>query len=326
MKKLLLAVVLLWKVGLHGQIGPCTISGGSQSGELYYSYDLLPDFFSVGKAGSDNTWSFTTLSSPRTLSFKYAKASDGKFSSYFENALMVMKDPDGKETYYYKRSGDWYELGFASFESGSINPVVSKYKVPIKACVPKSMNRSSVYQTSFGQEESTTLNFKDLKDGSGVLFLPDEIYDAYRTKRIIEKTIQGVKTEEIRYLFTDQITGELLMDIQVNDKDQPTWVKYRVKEASNDIYYASSTNQFLLYPNTSYGDVRLEFLNFEEGDYIFIVHDIVGRELWRNKYTIQQNVTVKEDLSFLPRGTYTYTIIDSQQNRIATRRLAIIKS
>jgi len=76
----------------------------------------------------------------------------------------------------------------------------------------------------------------------------------------------------------------------------------------------------------SYGSVRLEFLNFEEGRYMLIIRDIIGKEIWRNSYHIKGPTTIKEDLSFLSRGTYTYTISDIDRNVFVTKRLAIIKS
>ena len=70
----------------------------------------------------------------------------------------------------------------------------------------------------------------------------------------------------------------------------------------------------------------MNFQNFEKGRYSLVIYNTIGSRIWSNSYDISGDTTLKEDLSFLPRGTYIYTILDEYQNAIVTKRLAIIKS
>ena len=326
MKRLLLGFVVLWSIGLQAQVGPCSIEGGEQQGELYFNIDILPDFYNLGSASANNIWSFTTLQSPRTITYRYEEVGSARFFANFPEAMMVLKDPRGKEVFYDRIGNEWYEIGYVTYNERSASSKIVHYSVPIKACVPSIVDKSYTYQTEINIDEKEVVSYRDIKDASGVLYLPDEIYDAYRTQREITTNVNGSLNSRLSYLFTDQITGEMLMEVRMDQYGAPNWIRYKSKEPVIDDFATTSTNQFLLYPNTSYGEVRLEFRNFVKGKYFFVIHDIVGRELWRSDHFISQDVTLKEDLSFLPRGTYTYTILDDQQNRLVTRRLAIIKS
>lgn len=327
MNQVLTLFLLFFYLLGYGQMGPCSIDGGLIDHELYFRVDNVPDAFDLGEPGEDKLWT-TNFKSPRTNTYKYVKATEGQYSRYFPQADMVLRTPSGKEFYYVNVDGKiWYEMGFASLAKNSLEPSVRLYSVPINVCTPEKYAVDKKYQTSYDDDGvGLTVAYADVKDATGVLYLQDGYYDAYRIKR--EKTVISSEAPLIMtsYIFVDQITNEFLMEAFVDDDDIPTKVIYKAKEQSRTRVNTMEKNNFLLYPNTGYGEVRLDFSLFTPGKYEMHLFDLVGRRLWTNSYHIDGDVTIKEDLSFLPRGTYTYTIVDSEQNKIVTRRLAIIKS
>lgn len=80
------------------------------------------------------------------------------------------------------------------------------------------------------------------------------------------------------------------------------------------------------YPNPAMFDVRFEFLNLPKGDYDVKIYDILAKEVWSKRYVVNGNITQKEDISHLRKGTYLYSLIDPVTGRILiTRRLVVVK-
>ena len=328
MKYALLLVIVLTQVYSFAQMGPCSLVGDVDANEAYYRVDEIPDQLDLGQAGDNNLWVFTNLQSPRTFTYHYGPAAGARYQNFFEEARTVLREPLGKEVFFMKRGNRWYEMGYVSVQKQSIEPEVVRYSIPINKCPSGLSNTPYAYQTSFARNGAElTQSYSDIQDASGILYLPDGYYDAHRVKRIITTNENSVSKVRTSFLFIDQITGELLVEVQMStDALSPERVIYKSQAASVPKPVLSQNNGFLLYPNIGYGEVRMAFENFTSDHYEFVLFDLIGKKIWSTKYFIDGNVTIKEDLSFLPKGTYTYTIVDSKQNNIITRRLAIIKS
>ena len=255
----------------------------------------------------------------------YASAEKGKYFEYFPESSMVLREPWGKEVYYGTRSDKWYILGEAHLSKDSYVPEVSKYLVPLSACAPDRYNteRSSIVSYTADSIE-TKYSIVDIKDAAGALYLADGIYDAER----VHRTVTNQQTSEISeiYTYVDMHTGDFLLEATLDSDGFIDKVIYKTSTPKIGGDLSMTKNNFLLYPNSGYGPIRMEFKNFDDGPYTFIVKDITGKEIWRNTYNIIGDLTLKEDLSFLPRGLYVYAVKDAAQNQILTRRLAIIKS
>ena len=327
MKQVLIILFLFIQFSLFSQIGPCSIEGGRQKLDLYFMKDHLPDPFDMGSVGDDNMWLFGSLQSPRSQTYNYTIASEARNSSFFEDAEMVLKEPQGKEIFFVNRNDKWYELGYVSTEDNSMDPQVVRYDVPISACTPTSYNRTNAFQATFTIDgDVVTKGYRDIKDATGTLYLADGFYDADRIRRDITINSSGKSVTKSSYIFVDQLTGACLMKVELDDNDKPENILYKTVQASSPRPNLIESTRFLLYPDVGYGEVRLEFNNFEPGYYSMVIFDIIGRKIWSKVYSIDNDITFKEDLSFLPRGRYHYTIIDGNQNKVVTRRLAIIKS
>ena len=323
---LLTLLLLILGISANGQQLICGNSVSVNGQEYFYKIDGLPDQYDLGFKGDDNLWLFTSLKGPRSLKYETLSAKQGRFTNHFPDAELVVRSPDGKETYLQEFNGSWKQVGYARLEVNSIEPLVVAFNQPLNSCTPQDINLTTRYATTISGSLIGNLTFDDVKDASGVLYLPDGIFDVTRTTRKMTRVFNGVAQESFEYYFEDNATGTIVMLITMNQDNSIDKIRYLTNEDEYAIRGVSNTREFLLYPNTGYGEVRLEFTNFSPGTYSLVVYDIVGRELWRKQFEIISDVTVKEDLSFLPRGTYPYTIIDENQNRILTRRLAIIKS
>ncbi len=331
MKHVLSVVFLLFFISLSAQMGPCSLVGDNGAKELYYKIDEIPDIFSLGIKGDNNQWLFSGLQAPRSYTYKLSEASTGKYSIHFKDAEMVLKEPLGREVYYMTRSDKWYAIGEASLKAGSILPEVILYDIPLNACPPTSRSKPRVTGTKYKVDSvESSINLREVKDASGVLYLPDDIYDVERIEKTETFTSGGVVTTKTSYVFVDQQTGDFLMEAETDDDGQLKKVIYKSKEMAGSQRISggdgSLRSDFLLYPNKGFGEVRLDFKNFTRGRYMLVVKNIVGKKIWMNTYDIDGDNILKEDLTFLPRAVYTYSLLDSDQNVIVTRRLAIIKS
>lgn len=331
MRQVLLLVFILLFIDLGAQIGPCSLVGDNGNKELYVKVDKMPDYVSLGTKGSGNQWLFSGLQAPRSNTYKLSEAETGKYSFHFKDAQKVLKEPLGKEIYYAQRSGKWYAIGEAYLRSESILPEVIMYDIPLAACPPINVSKPRVISTRYMLDSiQTDINLSEVTDASGVLYLPDGVYDVDRTERTETFKSGGDIITKTSYVFTDEMTGDFLMEAEVNDEEQLTKVTYRSKEKSGSPRVNSADGSlrrdFLLYPNKGFGEIRLDFKNFERGRYMLVVKSIVGKKIWMSTYDVDGDTLIKEDLSFLPRAVYTYSILDDEQNIIVTRRFAIIKS
>lgn len=312
-------------------MGPCSLVGDNSAKELYIKIDELPDTYNLGAKGDNNQWTFSGLQSPRSYTYKISDASTGKYNTHFKDAQMVLKEPLGREIYYTNESNSWYAIGEASLKEGGILPEVIVYEIPLIACPPKSKSKPRATASRYMIDSvQSKISLREIRDASGVLYLPDEIYDVDRTERRETVVSDGVTTVKTSYVFTDQITGDFLMEAIVDEDGQLKKVLYKSKEKTGSQRTTSADgtlkSDFLLYPNKGFGEVRLDFKNFARGRYMFVIKSIVGKKIWMNSYDIDGDLIWKEDLTFLPRGVYTYSLLDSDQNVVVTRRLAIIKS
>lgn len=185
-------------------------------------------------------------------------------------------------------------------------------------------------------------------DASGVMYLPNSVENASRIRRqkntevalyekqddqwvaidvnIIEEIPLEIPRYVEEYIFVDLDSQIELASVAINEYGSPSSVLYKSTDIeSAKSHSLSSGKQFVLHPSTTFGDIRLDFIGYPPGNYRLEISNVIGRKVWTQNYTINSDKTLKEDLSFLPKGTYQYALLDEQYNRILVRRLAIIK-
>ncbi|MFT4567813.1 MAG: hypothetical protein ACI9FN_002780 [Saprospiraceae bacterium] len=326
-------------IALTAQINPCTYGGIQNAYAAGFKLDELPDNVEMSEDNMDNVWMFLGLQSATYEEYRFEKAGNGQYSYHFPQADFVMMNPDASEQYFIKDNEKWYIVGHASLKKGSIEPLFIDYQIPIDGCYPEFGQSRSFYGSPFeivNSEDAKLrlrMNVKDSRTISGKLYLPEGVYEAYRVEREVTYDYDLSVAEEYAskayqsYFFLDRVSGELLMEVRLDTDRSIDWIKYKSSAGDVPVRSRVGKNQFALYPSTSFGDnLRLDFLNFGKGNYTLEVYNIMGKRMWSRQYDILGDTTLKENLSFLPKGTYIYALLDGDRNRIATRRLAIIKA
>lgn len=141
--------------------------------------------------------------------------------------------------------------------------------------------------------------------------LPDEL----------QRMISSSQWQETEF-FTEKYRGPFFSYIKRNEDITEIIFQNRNLTETEFIKYKDSS--ILLYPNPTYGDIYLDFLNMPRGDYRMEVYNIIGKKLIYKDFTLSTNSYQQLDLSTLKKGTYIYSITDQNNRKIITRRLSII--
>ena len=79
------------------------------------------------------------------------------------------------------------------------------------------------------------------------------------------------------------------------------------------------------YPNPATEWVRFDCSNLPADDYTLKIFSIIGKEIWKNNYTMSGNKSIRLELNDFKKGTYFYSLEDRKGNIIGTKRLVIVK-
>ncbi len=330
-------VFLLSAIG-EAQFNPCALGGDVQSRTVGFKLDQLPDdSYDLGKSGSGNIWMFSGLQSSVYEEYLFVPARGKHHHQLFPEADYVLLYPDGTEVFYIVDQGSWSIVGEITGDTQSTQPRTTQYRIPLEGCYSSSMGHTKVYGSLFTFSSKTLgdvavrLDVKEEGDANGKLYLPQGVYDAYRIKRSISYSYEALiqtefsKVDYTSYLFIDKDTGELLLEVRMDTAHKIAWIRYKSTDEGIPDRLHLGESQFVLYPTMSFGDnIRVDFTNFNPGSYTLEVYNIMSKKLWSKSYSIQGDRTIKIDLSFLPKGTYIYTLMDGNMNRIVARPLAIL--
>ena len=187
-------------------------------------------------------------------------------------------------------------------------------------------------------------------DGRGQLILPQSFYDVIRVKQEIEVVINTYAKGRMGWqelgtsLSFDDNGGALLQgtfhletyEYWSEDHSFPVLVIEKLDDFSNNIKYLVTDSNIpmikvhgkkkdvLAYPNPTYGEIEFQLVNLPTGDYELQIYNIVSKPIYADIFSVNQSRKIKTDLSFLSKGTYLYSIIDPQGNKIVTKRVMII--
>lgn len=93
----------------------------------------------------------------------------------------------------------------------------------------------------------------------------------------------------------------------------------REVEAFDDVKLLKTTK--LIYPNPSYGDLKLNLDELGLVNYVLSVNNIIGKPLWSEEIKADQKIL---DLGFLSKGTYMFCIAKPSGEYLRVIRLVII--
>ncbi|MCB0623208.1 MAG: T9SS type A sorting domain-containing protein, partial [Saprospiraceae bacterium] len=79
------------------------------------------------------------------------------------------------------------------------------------------------------------------------------------------------------------------------------------------------------YPNPAIEEVRFDFNGLLPGNYDLKIYNILGQLVWERNFWLAGNRTEKVNLARLRKGTYLYSLVDSNGKTLATKRLMIVR-
>jgi hypothetical protein len=79
------------------------------------------------------------------------------------------------------------------------------------------------------------------------------------------------------------------------------------------------------FPNPAVEWVRFDCTNIAPGEYTLKIFNIIGKVVWKEKYALSGNRSIRLELNNFKKGTYLYSLVDSKGNIIGTKRLVVLK-
>jgi hypothetical protein len=109
----------------------------------------------------------------------------------------------------------------------------------------------------------------------------------------------------------------------INNVVHDTW--YTVDEKTEDLKVIDDkTKDVILYPNPTYGNIKIELINYPPDYYQLEIYNIIGKVVYRKSNFDYKINTIRDDVSFLKKGSYLYSILDRNGKKLITKRLVII--
>ncbi len=194
----------------------------------------------------------------------------------------------------------------------------------------------------------------DVVDAWGTLSIPAGTYEVLREKREEERETRldvyvgigpfaewidvtdlagfdflGKDTILTYHYFSDQ-SKETIAVVTVDPiTDDPIAVRYKsgmMDNPTSSVNYVDKGNaDIFAYPNPAINDVRFDFINLPTDTYDLKIYNILGVEVYSQKYNIVNRRTIKMDLSSMRKGTYLYSLLDSRGKPVTTKRLVVMK-
>ena len=125
------------------------------------------------------------------------------------------------------------------------------------------------------------------------------------------------------YVFYSNQRKEPIASVSVDSNGMADRVQmYSSMPVSTSDQYSFA--EMKISPNPTYGKTHLYYSGIPAGDYELWVYDILGNTIAKDKYTLQSEGKVKCDYTYLKKGTYLYSLKDSNGSIISTKRMVIL--
>ncbi len=189
----------------------------------------------------------------------------------------------------------------------------------------------------------------DIVDAWGRLIIPGGIYNVLREKRteirearvdakfrflgwqditnLIPNSDLVRKDTTVYYYFLSNEAKEPIAIVTMDKaEERATRVEYKANDLTTNVQNAEALKPGVYaYPNPAIVSVRFEFSNLSPGDYKLVIYNILGAEVWSQRYYINGQRIEKVDISTLRKGTYLYSLQDESGKVLVTRRLVVIR-
>jgi hypothetical protein len=190
---------------------------------------------------------------------------------------------------------------------------------------------------------------EDVVDSWGKLTIPGGIYDVLREKRTqIKETrvdaklgffpwqditdlipnadLAGKDTTIHFYFFSNEVKEPIAEVLTTDNGKKAIRVEYKANDLVTDVQSVKSLKPGVYaFPNPAIVNVRFEFSNLVPGEYKLSIYNILGAEVWKQRYYINGQRIEKVDISSLRKGTYLYSLQDEGGKTIVTKRLVVVR-
>lgn len=185
-------------------------------------------------------------------------------------------------------------------------------------------------------------------DAWGTMRIPGGLYDVLREKRVeIRETrvdakipflswqdvtdllpleALGADTTTTYYYFSNEAKEPIAVARTRDNEQTITSIEYKAENVMTSLNNLEAKKPGVYaYPNPAIVDVRFEFTNLERGLYHLKIYNILGLEIWKKSYQINQSLTDSVRLSGFRKGTYLYSLEDNDGKTLMTKRLMIVR-
>lgn len=135
------------------------------------------------------------------------------------------------------------------------------------------------------------------------------------------------KKSQVIWMFYDAESGRALWKSELVEETKlvKNWLFLDQAIKNKPDCGELGTPNAYVYPNPSFGDIKLKIQDFEEGDYTFEIYNVIGKTLYSESITVNSDSIVKQfRLKGLSKGTYLYSILDESGSRVQSKRLTIV--
>lgn len=217
---------------------------------------------------------------------------------------------------------------------GNQIPNLIEKKLPIKAEALR-VRVEEIHDFTFDAWGTLRLNF----DAYNVLRLYHNIFrsisvEIYSTGKwspinnsILDPNGSFLKsTTEIFYEFYSDKDLEPIAKAKVDYTGNVEYVEFKASQFSKNIVTSQENKPvYIMSPNPTFGDVKLEMLNADFGEYNLELFNVIGKRIWSDKINVDKTFSsFKLDFTFLGKGTYVWALTNNRGVRITTKRLVIM--
>lgn len=119
--------------------------------------------------------------------------------------------------------------------------------------------------------------------------------------------------QPVASIFTDQ-------------NNKPVRVQYMADSYQVRDSKTATPGQWLYaYPNPALSTVRFKFFDISPGKYKLAFYNILGKFIFEESYQMSGDEIIELNIGQLPKGTYLYSLVDPNGNKMVTKRLIVIK-
>jgi len=183
-------------------------------------------------------------------------------------------------------------------------------------------------------------------DAWGQLTLPGGIFDVLRVRRVevqdialdakvgtsgwqditqLTPSLEGIrKRHQISYHFLSDQASEPIAVVYTTSDDTPTKVTFKANRKSQIVRSTDATKGTVYaFPTEAFLYARFEFTDLPKGVYTLRLYNLLGIEVYNERYFVDGTRTEKVDVTQFQAGAYLYSLSDESGRIIATKRFYV---